>query len=283
MAKFITGKELDEEISNIIWEAKDTLLIVSPYIKLDEYFKKLFDNHANNPKVHLVIVFGKNEKQVSKSLSKGDFDFFKKFLNVSIVYVPNLHAKYYANELKGIVTSINLYDYSFKHNIEFAIFSEVILINFTKSADQQAWQTSWEIAETNEAVFIKRPVYEKKLLSVLTGKNYIKSDILHDTTEKFYSLFGDKKSQIKRLTDFPDEVILGSTSSDRPTREETEVQNHGYCIRTGVKISFNLKRPYSEQAFKSWGAYKNYDYPEKYCHKTGKESNGKTSMRNPVL
>ena len=204
-------------------------------------------------------------------------------MNVSIIYVPNLHAKYYANEVKGIVTSINLYDYSFKNNIEFAIFSEVSLINFTKSADQLAWQTSWEIAETHEAVFIKRPVYEKKLLSALMGKNYIKSDILHDTTGKFYSQFGDKKSQIKKLTDFPNEVTLGSTSSDRPSRDEIEVQTHGFCIRTGAKIPFNLKRPYSEQAYKSWLVYKNHDYPEKYCHKTGKESKGKTTMKNPVL
>ena len=59
MERLITGKELDDEICNIIWEAKETLLIVSPYIKLDDYFKKLFDNHANNPKIHLVIVLGK--------------------------------------------------------------------------------------------------------------------------------------------------------------------------------------------------------------------------------
>ena len=45
MSKFITGLELEETISKIIWETKETLLIVSPFIKLDDYFKKLFDNH----------------------------------------------------------------------------------------------------------------------------------------------------------------------------------------------------------------------------------------------
>lgn len=95
MAKFITGKELEKAVYDIIWEATDTLLIVSPFIKLDDYFKKLFDKHANNPKLNLVIVFGKYEGGVNKSMSKSDFDYFKKFLNVCIVYVPNLHAKYY--------------------------------------------------------------------------------------------------------------------------------------------------------------------------------------------
>ena len=62
MSKFITGLELEETISKIIWETKETLLIVSPFIKLDDYFKKLFDNHLNNPKIHILIVFGKKRK-----------------------------------------------------------------------------------------------------------------------------------------------------------------------------------------------------------------------------
>lgn len=118
MAKFVTGEELEKVVYDIIWDAENTLIIVSPYIKLDQYFQRLFDKHSNNPKLHIIIVFGKNEGAVNRSLSKQDFDFFKKFLNVSIVYVPNLHAKYYGNEKKGVIPSINLYDYSFKNNIE---------------------------------------------------------------------------------------------------------------------------------------------------------------------
>lgn len=284
MAKFITGKELEEEICKVIWDAQETLLIVSPYIKLDDYFKKLFDHHVNNPKVHLTIVFGKNEKQLSKSLSKEDFEYFKKFLNISIIHVPNLHAKYYSNESKGIVTSINLYDYSFKNNIEYGIFSENTLLNtFTKTSDHQAWETSWAIVENNEAIFIKRPVYERKLLSLITGKNYIKSEVLHDTTAKFYSIFKDKTIKFKKITDFPEELELGSTQEKMPTREDIDIPKIGYCIRKGTQIEFNLKKPYSEEAYQSWLKWKNYDYPEKFCHKTGKESNGKTSMRKPVL
>lgn len=141
MAKFVTGQELEKDIYDIIWYAKETLLIVSPFIKLDDYFKKLFEKHINNPKIHIIIIFGKNEENVSRSLSKTDFDFFKKFLNISIIYVPNLHAKYYGNESKGIISSINLHDYSFKNNIEFGIFTENnLLTQYAKTADQEAWQ-----------------------------------------------------------------------------------------------------------------------------------------------
>lgn len=286
MAKFITGQDLEKAVYDIIWEAEETLLIVSPFIKLDDYFKKLFDKHINNPKLHFLIVFGKNEKEVSKSLSKQDFEYFKKFLNISIVYVPNLHAKYYGNETKGVISSINLYDYSFKNNIEFGVYSEVTLLNsFTTSADKNAWQTCHQIAEDNEAVFIKRPVYEKKLLSALLGKSYIKSDTLLDVTENFYGSFfsKNKRHEIMKISNFPNELELGSQASQRPTREEVETNHIGYCIRSGEKIPFNPKRPYSEKSYRSWAQYNNMDFKEKFCHKTGKESFGKTSMRHPIL
>ena len=285
MTKFITGKNLEDAVYDIIWKAESNLLIVSPFIKLDDYFKRLFDKHINNPKLHILIVFGKNEKEVSRSMSKDDFDYFKKFLNISIVYIPNLHAKYYGNEKKGVITSINLYDYSFKNNIEFGVYSETnIFTKFTSSTDNEAWQTCHELAEQSEAIFIKRPVYEKKLLSSLLGKSYIKSDTLHDTTEKFYSSRNRNQNSIfKTLNDFPFDLDLGSEHSERPTRNEIEEQKEGYCIRTGEKIPFNLNKPFTNQAYRNWAIFKNSNYPENYCHKTGKLSNGKTSMRNPIL
>jgi len=93
MAKFITGNELTEEVCDIIHKAKKQLLIVSPYIKLDDYFKVLFDKHKKNPELHLLVAFGKNEKNIQKSLKREDLNYFKDFPNVSIVYIPNLHAK----------------------------------------------------------------------------------------------------------------------------------------------------------------------------------------------
>lgn len=285
MSKFLTGKELDDAICNIIWETERTLLIVSPFIKLDDYFKKLFNKHENNPRIHIILVFGKNEKSVKKSMSKADFDYFKKFLNVSIIYVPNLHAKYYGNEKQGIITSINLYDYSFKNNIEFGVFSQQSIFDRLKqSADNDAWNECIEIAESNEVVFIKRPVFENKKLIVNLGKSYVKSDILFDSTDKFYGFMKSKNTNNKRLTDFPDELELGSAMSDRPEREIEERENsYGYCIRSGEKIKFNPKQPMSRASWKIWNEYGNEDFPENYCHKTGKKSNGKTSMRNPIL
>jgi hypothetical protein len=284
MSKFITGKKLEDAIYDIIWETESQLLIVSPFIKLDNYFKELFNKHENNPKINLILVFGKNEKAVQKSMSKIDFDYFKKFPNVSIIYVPNLHAKYYGNEKQGVITSINLYDYSFKNNIEFGVYSEQSLLDrFKQSADNDAWDKCMKIANKGEVVFIKRPVYEIKKLIINLGESYIKSDILYDSTEKFYGSSTDLEVKIKKLSDFPDKLELGYKLDKRPKREIEEKTDEGFCIRSGKKIKFNPKQPMSKEAWKIWNEYGNENFPEKYCHKTGKPSNGKTSMRKPIL
>ena len=284
MTRFITGKDLEDAISSIIWDAKQTLLIVSPFIKLDTYFIEMFDRQVNNFDLHLLLVFGKNEGNISKSLSKNDFDYFKKFPKVSIIYVPTLHAKYYGNETKGVITSINLYDYSFKNNnIEFGVYTELgLLSSMSQSSDQQAWQKCQDIANGGEPVYIKRPVFRKKFLNALTGgKDYMKSEVLHDDTEYFYS--NNKRTNKKKLSEFPDDLDYDHKADTRPTREEVEKKETGYCIRTGVQIPFNPDKPFSAEAYKSWAQWSNYDFKEKYCHKTGQQSYGKTSMRHPIL
>lgn len=304
MSKFIYGKHLEDTIYDIIWNAEMTLLIVSPFIKLDDYFKKLFLNHINNPKIHIKIVFGKNEDDKGKSLRREDFEFFKNFLNISIIYVPNLHAKYYANDKCGVITSINLHDYSFKNNIEFGVYNELSIIDhFKKNIDEDAWNTCMNIIDNNEVVYIKRPMYEKKLLSSIFGKNYIKSEILFDNTEKFYSRnHSSNSNNNSKLNDYPTELELGSNNYSRPLRNEInkpieilETKNkyennnyelanktkNGYCIRTGVEIRFNLEKPYSYDAFLEWNGDEHF--PENYCHYSGEKSNGITSFYKPIL
>lgn len=68
-----------------------------------------------------------------------------------------------------------------------------------------------------------------------------------------------------------------------PSAKATKSNATGYCIRTGTPIPFNPDQPMSYKAWQSWAQFSNPDYPEKYCHKTGKPSHGKTSMRRPML
>ncbi|POY34705.1 hypothetical protein C3K47_18905 [Solitalea longa] len=317
MSKFVTGKDLEEAIYEIIWNADEHLLIVSPYIKLGEYFKKLFNHHENNPKLQITLVFGKNEGEVSKSLNKDDFEFFKKFPNISIVYVPNLHAKYYANDDKGIITSINLYDASFQNNIEFGVFNESKLISIATSADQSAWNYSWDFIENSDVVFVRRPYYDKKtVLGFGYSKNYVKSIVHVDETEYFYGRSFNRSYKKRKLNEFDDEYYIGAGNEPMPTREEVvketsakkryesrdkresypsntqttyQSQNYnkpayqqssgGSCIRCGTNIQYNPSAPYCKLCYNTWAQFGNPEYQESHCHGCGKQE--RTSMLYP--
>ena len=94
-----------------------------------------------------VLVFGKNEKDITKSLTSADLEFFKQFPDIEIRYEKRLHAKFYANESAQILTSMNLYDFSQDENIEAGIKTEFSslgnlaskIISSEKNIDQDAW------------------------------------------------------------------------------------------------------------------------------------------------
>lgn len=316
MGKFITGKVLEDKITDIIHEAEKVLLIVSPYIKLDGYFKKCFSRHLKNPELHIILIFGKNETSPKKSLSFEDFDFFKSFPNVSIIYVNNLHAKYYGNEKKGVTTSINLYDYSFKNNVEFGIYKENSFSdNFRGNFDADVFNFSISLTKEYPAIFIKRPIFSKSFMGLKT--NYNGSDILLDQSEEFIK---NRVNISPRLDDYPYKLNPEeSVSKNKISREEFENTSNnlkeifkkeeksnylppvqqiknpypsnsskeeihfGYCIRTGMKIDFNPEKPLSRQAYQTWSKFGDPHYSEAYCHFTGEPSFGETSVARPIM
>ncbi len=293
MSKFLTGKPLNDCIYGIIWEAKEQLLIVSPYIRLDDYFIKLLEKHENNYKLQITIIFGKNENDISRSLKKSDFDFFSKFPNISVIYCSKLHGKYYGNELNGVITSINLHDHSFENNIEFGVETKQGNFNMNRKIDLDAWKYSYEIANEGIPVLINRPVYEKKWHSMITGKSYIRFSTLLDQSTCFYGYEGRKPDENKKRADFPEYIDSIPKNSPMPEKHAEKKESNsvyteskkqtGYCIRTGIEITYNPKKPLSHDAWKEWAEYENIDYKESYCHKTGKKSLGKTSFRKPML
>ena len=261
MAKFLKGDDLNAEIGKIFENAKERLILISPFIKLHHRLYDELRSKISNDKLEIFVVFGKNEKDISKSLTTEVFEFLKHFPIIEIRYEKRLHAKFYANETSQILTSMNLYDYSQDNNIEAGvktdfnllgnIASKVILKE--KSLDQDAWDYFWKVIDNSELLFKNEPEYESQLLGL---------------TKAFKRVKNTKDIVSERLTKTP---------------IQKQAIEEGYCIRTGEKIPFNLQKPYSEKAYKSWVQYKNPNYKEKYCHKTGQPSDGKTSMANPIL
>jgi len=290
MADFFTGKALDEKLTDIIWKANKELIILSPFIRLDEYSKKIFSKLKNSPELEIILVFGKNEGETHRSLNQDDLEFFKDFENIVIIYCSNLHAKYYSNENEALLTSLNLLGKSMTGNIEYGISFSTSKLTIDKLYSDSINSTN-EVIKSNPCVFVKRPLYKKTNLGL--SKKHLGHMVLFDQTN---ALYRNRNFEQKFYNDFEYELFQ---TDAKPTREEFHsvnepkgrTQNYnknnnsdlGYCIRTGNRIPFDPTRPFSYEAYQSWAIFENWDYPEKYCHKTGKFSNGKTSMANPVL
>jgi len=291
MSTFLTGKELENKLTDIIWNSKKYVVIVSPFIKLDDYVKSVFEKIKSKHEISLYIVFGKNEEYKHKSFNEEDFNFIKEFKNVAILYNKDLHAKHYSNESEGLITSLNLYGYSMVNNIEYGVFFSKSLLNPIDKLFEETYNFTYQLVhETSEVVYLKKPQYSKKLFGL--SKQYEQSNVVFDVSEDFFS---GNNYESKMLTDFDLEVetslekkfeIKPQRYDDKSTSNESVAKDEkstGYCIRTGIEIPYNPEQPLCISAWRTWKMFEDPYYPEKYCHKTGKPSDGRTSMANPIL
>ncbi len=272
MAKFLKGNELNAELEKMFESAENSIILISPYIKLHERFKSSLLTKLENDYLDITVLFGKNEDDLSKSMKQEDFDFFKQFPNIEILFENRLHAKYYANESKAILTSMNLYGFSQNNNIETGILTEKTLKGtFTgeNNLENDSWDYFSTVIQQAELLFEKRPVYEKK--NIISSKKYITSEIKTDKLSDFFN----KKNYNK--------VFKKSNNRNENTNSNDVKKEIGYCIRTGKEIPFNIEKPMQYEAFKMWNKYKDPDFSEKYCHFSGELSNGETSVNKPIL
>ncbi len=195
----------------------------------------------------------KNKKETIIIYGKNELtpDQLKYLTSLRYVYLKfyeNLHAKCYVNDTKLIITSLNFYEYSMINNKEMGV-----LYDTSNPADQE--------------------IYSKAL-------DYVKL-IEDNSDDKPFELVAN--NPIQNITVDKKTTQTKQNSLDKSETKKTNNHQTGYCIRTGVSIPFNIEKPMSYEAFKSWSKYSDPDYPEKYCHFSGEKSNGETSVSHPVL
>ena len=120
----------------------------------------------------------------------------------------------------------------------------------------------------------------------LHAKCYISDNNIIVTSLNFYEFSMTNNIEMGVLIDkIEDAELYGETFREVKyiIDREGNRNNTGYCIRTGEKIPFDIKKPFSAKAFKEWNIYKNEDYAENYCHFSGEPSKGQTSFKNPIL
>ena len=123
-----------------------------------------------------------------------------------------------------------------------------------------------------------------KEMGVLIDKNDIADKELFDEAFKEVDYINETSQRFELNSPKPvfakqtETKSTANKSTTKPSNKET-----GYCIRTGIEIPFNVEKPMSYEAFKSWSKYSDPDYSEKYCHFSGESSYGETSVSRPIL
>lgn len=256
MAEFLTGDKLNAAIVDVIQESYSEILLASPYIKLHSRIKDALLSKSEDPNIQIIILFGKNGKDLLKSINKEDFEFLKDLANIRILHEDRLHAKFYSNDEKLILSSMNLYDFSQNNNIEFGVVEKRGLF-FKNEMNSSVDEFINGVIKNAKVLFDKVPEFEKGMMGL---------------TKKYTG----SKIEVDELSN----LLLGQNSAIPRHKSKTKM---GFCIRSKESIPFNLKKPYSDKAFESWSKFGNDQYPEKYCHFTGENSSGETCMARPIL
>lgn len=213
MARFLTARGTTSEIENIINNAKNGLVLISPFIKIpDSLFQNL--RAADQKGVKITLVYGKTE------LEPTIIEKLHQLNNIKLYFLDNLHAKCYFNEQSMVITSLNLYDFSEQNNREMGVLvtrqdDEVV---FNEAAREAKMIISLASRSDFNVQVKEQPKIQVKTQQSLE-KQKPKSIWFRDLSDIFPSIFGSA---------------------------------HGYCIGCKTKIEYDEYRPYCPECYKAW-------------------------------
>ena len=114
MAEFLTTTGVSYRLEEIIKSAKERLVIISPFLRVNERIKELLED-KDRMKIDVRIIYGKNE------LPPAENNWLESMASIRTSFCKNLHAKCYLNENEALLTSMNLYEFSQVNNNEMGL------------------------------------------------------------------------------------------------------------------------------------------------------------------
>ena len=133
MAKFLNTSATNYYLEELIKNASERLILISPFLKLNDRIRELLED-KDRLKIDIRIVYGKSE------LQPDEINWLKGLSFVRTSFCKNLHAKCYMNESSCIITSLNLYEFSQVNNNEMGIFID-------RDEDAEIYKDSYEEAQ----------------------------------------------------------------------------------------------------------------------------------------
>lgn len=133
MAKFLNTSGNNFFLEELIKNAKERLILISPYLRLNDRIKELLED-KDRLKIDIRIVYGKSD------LHPDEIKWMQKLDYVRVSFCKNLHAKCYVNESECIISSLNLYEFSQVNNNEMGILVR-------KYEDNEVFKDAYEEAQ----------------------------------------------------------------------------------------------------------------------------------------
>lgn len=208
MAKFLNTSATNYYLEELVKNASERVILISPYLKLNDRVKELLED-KNRLKIDVRIVYGKSELQPS------EINWLNELTFVRTSFCKNLHAKCYMNEDSCIITSLNLYEFSQVNNNEMGVH---ISRDEDSSMYKDAYEEAQRIIRISEEIRIslEKIVADKKPTSASKEKTVeLKGGKL--TTSKLAKKLGmstqefiDKAIEVGFLEPAGDEKVLTS-------------------------------------------------------------------------
>jgi phosphatidylserine/phosphatidylglycerophosphate/cardiolipin synthase-like enzyme len=155
VAKFLNTSATNYYLEELIKNASDRLILISPFLKLNDRIKELLED-KNRLKIDVRIVYGKSELQPMEISWLNELSFIR------TSFCKNLHAKCYMNESSCIITSLNLYEFSQVNNNEMGVHvsreEDAVMYRDTYEEAQRIIRISDEVRVSMQKV--EKPIQE---------------------------------------------------------------------------------------------------------------------------
>ena len=142
MAKFLTTTGVSYQLEEIIKNAKERLVLISPFLRVNERVKELLED-KDRLKIDVRVIYGKNELQPEEN------NWLESMTSIRTSFCKNLHAKCYLNENAALLTSMNLYEFSQVNNNEMGL---LVSKEEERELYQEIYEESMRIVRVSEEI-----------------------------------------------------------------------------------------------------------------------------------
>lgn len=237
MAKFINTRKAVAAIEDLIKDAEDKLVLISPYLKLSKDFKELLVYRNSKDKI-TTIVFGKQE------LNPNEMKFLEGLRFVILKYNQDLHAKCYMNEKQMIITSLNLYEFSMANNKEMGVLIDLNDPNDITLFDDALKEIDY-IENTSERFRFKATPEKDSKISPKPKKNVLKKPKPSTSNGSGHCIRCDAEIKLNPMVPYCKKCFSSWKKYENPEYEE----NH--CHICGKDNISTIDKPTCYPCYKS--------------------------------